>query len=437
MEEEGLGFLHACDRVAAHTVFTTHTPVPAGHDRFAPELVEEHLGPLRDRLGIVPAGLLALGRVQPGDPDETFCMTVLALKLARRVNGVSALHGDVSRQMWRKLWPDREEHQVPIGHITNGVHTGTWMAPAMRALMDTHLGDGWMDRQHLAATWAPVDDIPDEELWGVRRSLRRDLIAFVRDRAAAQAQARGEEASVVDALREALSEDALLVGFARRFATYKRATLLLEDLDALDRLVNDPDRPMNLVFAGKAHPRDDGGKQLIQRLHRVSRDKRFAGRLVLLSGYDMGVGRQLTAGVDLWLNNPRRPLEASGTSGQKVVLNGGLNCSVLDGWWAEAWDGSNGFAIGEGLTHRDAEVQDRRDSEGLKVALAEAVALFHQRDEAGLPAAWLGQSRRSLRTLGWRFNAPAHGGRLRERGLSARGRARPCAVRGTLTPRAA
>lgn len=405
MLEEGIGFGRAAERVAQQSVFTTHTPVPAGHDRFEPELVEEHISPLRKELGLDADALLALGRVRGDDDTETFCMTVLAMKMAHHRNGVSNLHGRISRKMWRSLWPEREEHEVPIGHVTNGVHLRTWMAPAMRDLLCRELGDSWLDHQADPEAWAPVDDIDDGVLWATHQRLKRDLIDFVRDRAATAAESRHEPAEVVSALRGALDEDTLLIGFARRFATYKRAALLLQDEDALDRLVNHGERPVRLVFAGKAHPRDDGGKRLIQRIHTVTRDPRFVGKVIFVEGYDMEVGRRLTSGVDVWLNNPRRPLEASGTSGQKVVLNGGLNCSVLDGWWAEAFDGRNGFAIGSGLTHQSPEQQDGRDHVDLTRVLTEAVVPSYYAVQDGLPREWIGRVKRSMRTLAWRFGA--------------------------------
>ena len=406
MEEEGASFEDAVERTARMTVFTTHTPVPAGHDRFRPELMEEHLGPLRDGLRIDEHRLMSLGRVNPQDPDETFCMTVLALKTSRRVNAVSALHGQVSRKMWSSLFPQRERHEVPIGHITNGIHVPTWIAPEMARLYDRHLENDWLGRQADPETWTAVEDVDEAELWATHRVLKKQLIAFARDHAAREALRRGENEDVVKACRDVLDEDALLIGFARRFATYKRATLVLGDLDRLDTMVNDPERPIQLVFAGKAHPRDDGGKRLLQEIHRVARDPRFAGKIVFLENYDIEVGRALVRGVDVWLNNPRRPLEASGTSGEKVVVNGGLNCSVLDGWWAEAWDGKNGFAIGHGRVHVDPAVQDARDSEDLYRTLREHVApLYYQIGPAGLPGPWIRYMKRSIRTLAWRFCA--------------------------------
>ncbi|MEZ4250505.1 MAG: alpha-glucan family phosphorylase [Polyangiales bacterium] len=394
------------EEVASRTLFTTHTPVPAGHDRFHEDLLVEHLLPIAKRLGVDARGLMAFGRVHPDSDDETFCMTVLALKLSQRVNGVSYLHGRVSREMWHRLWPERPLHEVPIGHVTNGVHLPTFCAPRMAHLLDATLPEGWREAQSEPETWAPIRKVDDGALWAVRQGLKRDVVHEVRRRAVAQARRRGEDPSVQRALESALDEDALLVGFARRFATYKRASLVLEDLDVLDALVNDPKHPMRFVFAGKAHPKDDGGKRLLQTVFRASRDPRFLGKVVLLEGYDLGLGRALTRGVDVWLNNPRRPLEASGTSGQKAVLNGALNCSILDGWWEEGFDGENGFAIGGGEVHRDIALQDQRDQEDLVRVLREEVApLYYRRDASGRPTAWLGRVKRAMATLSWRFVA--------------------------------
>jgi starch phosphorylase len=406
MSAEGLGFEEALRRVARKTVFTTHTPVAAGHDRFAPDLIEEHLGSLRESLGLSSAHLMSLGRVEPGNHNEPFCMTVLALKLSRRANAVSALHGRVSRAMWSSLWPGRSEDEVPIGHITNGIHVLSWLAPPMHELYDRHLGPGWEERSGEAELWGNIEKVNDGELWETHHVLKSRLLDFVRRRAAAHCESRGEAAEVIEEVRQALSPDALTIGFGRRFATYKRANLLLGDLNRLDRLVNNPIMAVQLVFAGKAHPRDDPGKQVLQAIARLTRDPRFVGRLVFVEDYDINVARHLVQGVDVWLNTPRRPLEASGTSGQKVVLNGGLNLSVLDGWWAEAYDGSNGFAIGEGTSHSSAEVQDRRDMAALfHVLEKEVLPLYYDRDFDGLPRRWIARMKRAIRTLGWRFNA--------------------------------
>jgi starch phosphorylase len=406
MECEGVDAWEALRRVSAQVVFTTHTPVPAGHDRFSPDLVEEHLGPLRESLRLEYQDLLALGRVNTGDHGERFCMTVLALKMCRRANAVSSVHGQVSRTMWAGLYPGLSEKQVPIGHITNGVHVPSWLADQMRQVYDRHLGPDWPDRCSTPGFWEAIDGVDDGELWETHQTLKSQLIDTARRRAVQYATARGESPAFIALLRRALSPDALTIGFARRFATYKRANLLLQDLDALVALVNHAQRPVQFIFAGKAHPHDDAGKDVLQQVARLMQDSRFAGKLLFLEDYDINVGRHLVQGVDLWINNPRRPLEACGTSGQKVVLNGGLNLSVLDGWWAEAYDGLNGFAIGGGETHTSSEVHDQRDGIALwKTLQEEVVPLYYERDSDGLPRRWIARVKRAIRTLGWRFSA--------------------------------
>lgn len=406
MEEEGVGFAEAVPRVSREVVFTTHTPVAAGHDRFHPHLIEEHLGPLREALSLSPDALMALGRENPGNSGEEFCMTVLGLRLARRTNAVSALHAEVSRAMWKGLYPGRHEDAAPIGHITNGVHVPTWLAPQMARLYDRHLGTGWQELSGEARTWEGIESVDDGELWETHLSLKSRLLDFVRLRAAEQAERRGETRDTLQRLSRVLSPDALTIGFARRFATYKRANLMLADIEKLASIMNDPNRPVQFVFAGKAHPRDDPGKRVLQQVAELMRNHRFADRLVFVEDYDINVGRHFVQGVDVWLNNPRRPLEASGTSGQKVVLNGGLNLSVPDGWWAEAYDGLNGFAIGTGRTHSNMDVHDARDRDELyRVLREEVIPLFYQRDRDGLPRGWIKRMKRTIRTLGWRFNA--------------------------------
>ncbi|QDU93413.1 alpha-glucan family phosphorylase [Lignipirellula cremea] len=406
MHSQGESFDSAVRAVAPTVVFTTHTPVPAGHDRFPAELVEEHLGPLRDALGLSLPGLLGLGRVNVDDGGELFCMTVLALKLSRRANGVSALHGGVSRKMWRNLWPAREEENVPIGHITNGVHVPSWLAAPMRAIYDRYLGSDWPTRAGYSEVWKKIDKVDDGELWETHLALKSRLLDFARRRASRQAKSRGESPEEVERLKRVLSPDALTIGFARRFATYKRADLVFSDLKRVISLVNHPQMPVQFVFAGKAHPRDEPGKRLLQGVVELAQTPEFRGKILFVEDYDINVGRHLVHGVDVWLNNPRRPLEASGTSGQKVVLNGGLNLSVLDGWWAEAFDGSNGFAIGNGRTHADIEIQDRRDADDLyRVLQEEVIPMYYNRGSDGLPREWIARMKNAIRTLGWRFSA--------------------------------
>jgi starch phosphorylase len=406
MLEEGMDFDHAARRVPREVIFTTHTPVPAGHDRFSPQLIEEHLGPLREQLGLSHDTLMSFGRVYPTDPQEPFCMTVLGLKLSRRANAVSSLHGEVSRAMWTNLYLGKPEDAVPIGHITNGVHVPSWLAPQMCRLYDRHLGVGWQSNSGAASTWEAIENVDDGELWETHLSLKSNLLEFVRRRAVEQAERRDEPRETLQHLSKLFTPDALTIGFARRFATYKRANLLLADIQRLASMVNDPKRPVQFVFAGKAHPLDEPGKQVLQQIAQMMRDSEFADKFVFIEDYDINVGRHLVQGVDVWLNNPRRPLEASGTSGQKVVLNGGLNLSVLDGWWAEAYDGLNGFAIGTGRTHSDMDVHDSRDGEDLyRVLHEELIPLYYQRDQDGLPRGWIKRMKRTIRTLGWRFNA--------------------------------
>ena len=406
MDCEGIDAREAIRRVSTHVVFTTHTPVPAGHDRFASELVEEHLGPLRESLGLDVDEFAGLGRVNPSDHGEAFCMTVLALKLSRRANAVSSVHGEVSRAMWTALFPTYREEHVPIGHITNGVHVHTWLAPQMRQVYDRHLGPAWANHCAEPAMWEAIEKVDDGELWETHQALKAGLIDIARRRAAQHAGLRGEPVEFVAQQRRALTLDALTIGFARRFATYKRANLILQDLEALADLVNHPQMPIQFIFAGKAHPHDKPGKEILQEVAHLMRDPLFAGKLLFIEDYDINVGRHLVQGVDLWLNNPRRPLEACGTSGQKVVLNGGLNLSIVDGWWAEAYDGRNGFAIGAGETHTSIDVHDRRDGAALLSVLRdEVIPMYYDRDRDGLPRNWIARMKRAIRTLGWRFSA--------------------------------
>ena len=406
MQEEGIDFDAAVPRVSREVVFTTHTPVPAGHDRFSAELIEEHLGPLGEQLRISSDKLMGLGRESPNNGGESFCMTVLGLKLSRRANAVSALHGEVSRAMWTGLHPGKPEDDVPIGHITNGVHVPSWLAPQMFRLYDRHLGKGWHERSSEAGIWDGIESVDDGELWETHLSLKSRLLEFVRRRLVEQAMHRKEPEADLQRFERILTPDALTIGFARRFATYKRAGLILQDIENLAAMVNNPKRPVQFVFAGKAHPHDEPGKRMLQQIAELMRNSRFADKFVFVEDYDINVGRHLVQGVDVWLNNPRRPLEASGTSGQKVVLNGGLNLSVLDGWWAEAYDGQNGFSIGTGRTHSNMTVHDAQDADALQRTLRdEVIPLYYQRDNDGLPRGWIKRMKRTIRTLGWRFNA--------------------------------
>ncbi len=405
MEYDRIPFHRAQRRVSQYTVFTTHTPVAAGHDRFPPDLIEEHLGIFRDKMGLSHDDFMALGRVNPQDKSEPFCMTVLALKNSRRANGVSAIHGTVSRMMWNPLWPTRPETEVPIGHITNGVHILSWLAPQQYQLLETHLGQDWPTRMAHPDMWVKVAEIDDGELWETHQNLNMRLIRFVRRRLQLQAERLGHR-DTINQIDQILDPDVLTIGCARRFATYKRGDLILSQPERLAKLIEHANRPIQIIFAGKAHPRDDDGKRLLQRIAQFSYTGAYRKRVVFVENYDYNVARHLVQGVDVWLNTPRRPMEACGTSGQKVLLNGGLNLSVLDGWWNEAYDGENGFAIGHGGMHNDPDVQYQRDAEYLYGTLEnEVIPLYYERDKDGIPHYWIRRMKHAIQSLGWRFSA--------------------------------
>ncbi len=406
MEETGQPFDESLRQIASETVFTTHTPVPAGHDRFNGDLVEEHLGPLRDKLGLSVEQLMNLGRIEPRNDDELFCMTVAGLKLSRTANSVSQLHGHVSRRMWSHLWPWRVEEEIPIGHITNGVHTLSWMADQMKVLCNRYFHENWEDEIGEPHTWQSIYKVDPGELWETHTTLKTMLISFLRRSLASQCALRHENEDEIERENQLFDPQILTIGFARRFATYKRATLIFSDLDRLAEIVNDPQRPVQIMFAGKAHPKDEPGKSLIKKIAGMRLDPRFRDRVAFVEDYDVNVCRHMVQGVDVWLNNPRRPLEASGTSGQKVVLNGILNLSILDGWWAEAFDGANGFAIGNGSTHVSDEILDQRDADSLYGILEQQVVpMFYDRDVDTLPRRWIQRMMNSISSLAWRFSS--------------------------------
>ncbi len=403
IQMDGLAPHQALQEVASASVFTTHTPVDAGHDRFPADLITEYLRPLAEGLKLPLDEVLGLGRVNPHDHGSPFLPTVLALKLTRRANGVSALHGVVSRKMWNHLYPGTREEAVPIGHVTNGVHLPTWLATEMNHLYESHLGVGYQNSLTRPDTWSKIADISYAEIWETKQVLKARTLRFIRKRHA-DTRARLGLPEIEPA---PLDPDALTIGFARRFVPYKRPDLLFTDLDRLDRLVNHPERPVNLVFSGRAHPADNTGKGLIQKVGQLLEDPRFRHRILFIENYNIHVGRMLYQGIDAWLNNPQRPLEACGTSGMKVVLNGGLHISVRDGWWAEAYDGENGFAIGTGEIHADQAVQDQRDADDLfRLLEDEVVPLYYEnRNHTGIPRCWVNRIKNSIRTLAWRFNA--------------------------------
>jgi glycogen phosphorylase len=403
--EAGASFHEAVEEVRRHCIFTTHTPVPAGHDRFPADMVERNLGWMREALGVDQRTFLGLGRVNPDDPHETFCMTVLGLRLSRSANGVSELHGHVSRRMWHALWPGRALEEVPIGHITNGVHVPTWMALEMAELLDSQLGRGWRDRCWDEALWQRVREIPDSLLWAVHNLLKRRLVEFARQRVRHDLSLTPQKPFGLSSER-ILDPEWLTIGFARRFATYKRGDLLFRDMDRARRVLANPERPIQLLFAGKAHPQDFGGSEIIRNVIRASQDPVLRSHVVFLPDYGMNVAKYLVHGVDVWLNNPRRPREASGTSGMKGPLNGAINLSTVDGWWPEAYNGTNGWNIGDDR-HSDSEwEQDHRDQDALYWLLENQIApLYYRRDTDGLPRKWLQFMKRSIETITPAFNS--------------------------------
>ncbi|MBI4535868.1 MAG: alpha-glucan family phosphorylase [Ignavibacteriae bacterium] len=387
--------------VRQHCVFTTHTPVQAGHDRFDRGLMEGMFSKFLGSLDMNINQPMQHGRVHPDDWNETFTMTVLALRMSRNANGVSALHGKTSIEMWKGLYPGMPEEKIQIGHVTNGVHTTGWASPRASQFWTVHLGPRWVEKLMDANFWHKVidsDKISDGELWSLRTSLRRELIEFARKSLREQHLRHGGDGlTIFDNL---LSPDALTIGFARRFATYKRAPLFFRDFRWAIQVLTNKERPVQIIFAGKAHPRDDAGKMFIQEIANISKRVDLFGKVVFIENYDINVARYLISGADVWLNTPRRPMEASGTSGQKVVLHGGLNVSTMDGWWREAWDGKNGFKIGEDKSHGDEHAQDEADASALRSVMDnEVIPLFYDRGKDGIPHKWLKRVRHAIATL--------------------------------------
>jgi starch phosphorylase len=424
---DGRPFEKALELTREECHFTTHTPVEAGHDRFTPNLMEYALGNMMKSLKMTRETFLGLGRVNVTNQDEPYCMTVLALKASKSANGVSELHGQVSRQMWNCLYPDKKVEEVPIGHITNGIHLLGWMKGPVRRFWRRRLGNAPADAASSGETtafwlrksgfrwetdinspefWKRMMDpefVSDEELWALRAKLRRELIEFARRRLLLQ----GHRLTQTDfiAFDQLLNPDALTIGFARRFATYKRAPLIFQQFENILKLVHDKNRPVQFIFAGKAHPRDDEGKKYIQHIIHLSKYSELKGHLVFIENYDVHVARQMVSGCDVWLNNPRRPLEASGTSGQKAGCHGCLNFSILDGWWREGFDGTNGFGIGSDAHPDSIEQQDKVDSENLYKGLTtEVIPMFFNRDASGLPRQWIQRIRRAMATLVPQYN---------------------------------
>jgi starch phosphorylase len=438
MEQHRLSFDEAREAVSAGLIFTTHTAVPAGHDYFAPDLMKPYFADYAARLGLSFRDFLALGRIAPDDESEPFCMTVLALRLAHDSNGVSRVHGEASRRMWQRFWPGVPEDEVPIGHVSNGVHFQSWISQEMEELYEHCLGPRWGEEPADQSLWRRIERVSPEELWRTHERRRERLVAFARRRLRAQFERRGATQAEIEAADGILDPDILTIGFARRFASYKRAALLLHDPDRLARILNHPDHPVQIIYAGRAHPRDETGKQLIRQIVTLARDERFRRRLVFLEDHDMAVTRSMVQGADVWLNTPRRPHEASGTSGMKAAANGVLNLSTLDGWWADAWseqigDGRSkaeggdwrmetrhpqssildshcpnvniGWAIGKGETYSDTDYQDQVEAAALYELLErDVVPAFYDRGEDQLPRRWIAMMKSAIGALCHFFN---------------------------------
>jgi starch phosphorylase len=400
----GHSFQEAIETTRGQNIFTTHTPVPAGNDEFPLWLVDRYLSAGWPQLGLTREEFIDLARHQM-PWGESFSMGVLALRYSKGRNAVSELHGHVARRMWNFLWPDAEPDEVPITYVTNGVHTSNWMARRLQLLLGKYLGEDWMDHLDEPELWVRLNDLPAEELWAVRQHLKRKMSFYMRDRVRDRWRKGGFHPVQVVASGVLLNPYALTIGFARRFATYKRASLILSDVERLFELINRPNRPVQIIYAGKAHPADDPGKRLIQDIYRTVKLAENGGRIMFLEDYDMNVARYLVQGVDVWLNTPRRPLEASGTSGMKAGINGALNFSILDGWWREAYNGRNGWAIGEDREPDAPEIQDPADVESLYSTLEnEIIPVYYERDAAGVPREWIERVKESIRTVTPQFS---------------------------------
>jgi starch phosphorylase len=401
--ERKLDFYSALQLVAAANIFSTHTPVPAGNDSFPRDMMRKYFGTFAKELNIPFDELFSFGQTRV-DRNDPFSMTILALRLSRHANGVSKLHGQVSRSLWKDVWTGVPEHEVPVTSVTNGIHTKTWMAPEFSALYRKYLGD-WEENLTEPDFWRRVIDIPDAQLWETHQKLKLRLVEFVRERVRARRERIGESPEAIRSVNRILDPEILTVGFARRFATYKRAALLFSDRERLKRMLHDTSRPVQFIFAGKAHPRDEAGRALIQEVYKFSREAGFENRIVFVEDYDSYIARRLVQGVDLWLNNPLRPLEASGTSGMKLAPNGGLNLSVLDGWWGEGYNGNNGWAIGGEVVDGTIEFQNEVDASSLYQLLEnQIIPLYYAKPDGKLPLAWLQLMRESIRSVTPVFN---------------------------------
>lgn len=403
MLENNLSFRDAKEAVTSSVIFTTHTPVPAGNDVFPLPMIDKYFGNLWGLLGIGRHEFLDLG-MKIGD-QQNFNMTVLALTLAGKKNGVSELHGAVSRNIFNNVWPGIPEDEVPISHITNGVHTLTWLSPSFKHIYDKYLDDDWQERLYEKKVWDKIDNIPDDEIWKTHCVLKTKMIGFIRDKLREQRMINGEPIENIREVDTLMDSNALTIGFARRFATYKRANLMFRNLARIEKILNNPQMPMQIIFAGKAHPADRPAHEVIKNINDIARQEGFRGKVILVENYNMTLARNMVQGVDIWLNNPRRPLEASGTSGQKVCINGIINFSVLDGWWCEGYNGKNGWSIGDDTFYENEHYQDNADSESIyNILETKILPLFFYRDERGIPVKWVSVMKESIKSLIYQYS---------------------------------
>ena len=405
VEEKKISFNIAKDIVSSKTVFTTHTPVPAGNDIFPVELVEKYFDQYWEKLGITKEEFLELG-MKPKEQNKThFNMGILALKIAGKKNGVSKLHGEVSRELFSEVWPEISPKESPITYVTNGVHTCSWLAPNLKNLYNEYLDAYWQDKIYDNKTWEKIRDIPNEELWNNHQERKAKLLDLAKKNVTTRLKRSGMRYDEIKEITSKLNPNYLTIGFARRFATYKRATLIFKDLERITQILNDEERPVQLIFAGKAHPRDVEGQNLIRRIHEISMMPQFKGKIILLENYNIGIARYLVSGVDVWLNNPRRPMEASGTSGEKASVNGVVNCSVLDGWWAEGYNTKNGWAIGTDAEYDSYEEQDMADSESIYNILEnKIIPAYYNKDKNGISKDWMEYMKNSIISTGGNYS---------------------------------
>ena len=405
MKEKQVSFEIAKEIATSQTVFTTHTPVPAGNDIFNIDLVDKYFGKFWPKLGISREQFLMLGMKETEGFEQGFNMGILALKLTGKKNGVSKLHGEVSRELFSDVWPNIAQDESPIDYVTNGVHTCSWLAPRIKELYNDYLPPYWQDKIHLQSTWDKVDSIPDERLWEAHCARKQRLIKLIKENVTNRFLNNGVGYDQIAEVVNSLNPKALTIGFARRFATYKRATLIFKDIARLTQILCDENRPVQLVFAGKAHPADKEGQDLIKTIHEVSLMPQFKGKIFLLENYNIGSSRYIVSGVDVWLNNPRRPMEASGTSGEKASVNGVVNFSVLDGWWAEGYDGTNGWAIGTENDYENEEEQDKADSNSIYHTLEnQIIPTYYNQDRNGISRDWIKLMKNSIRTTGGKYS---------------------------------